>query len=70
MGKKSWAEIILMPLVVAIVGIVGTYLITKQSGEDATLLGKAQLLSTKEQADADRQVKILGLSDIPKALSG
>ena len=45
---KSWIEVFLMPLVVAVVGILGTYFITDQQGKDA---------NTK--ADADRQIKIL-----------
>lgn len=45
---KSWIEVFLMPLVVAVVGILGTYWITEQQGKDATT-----------KADADRQIKIL-----------
>lgn len=45
---KTWTEVFLMPLVVAVVGILGTYFITDQQGKDA---------NTK--ADADRQIKIL-----------
>lgn len=46
--RKRWIEIILMPLVVAAVGIVGTYLITGQQDKN-----------TRERAAADRQIKIL-----------
>ncbi len=46
--RKSWIEIILMPLVVALVGIVGTHLITVQQEKNA-----------REKAAADRQIKIL-----------
>jgi hypothetical protein len=45
---KSWIEVFLMPVVVAVVGLLGTYFITEQQGRDA---------STK--ADADRQIKVL-----------
>lgn len=46
--RKSWIEIILMPLMVALVGIVGTHLITAQQEKNA-----------REKASADRQIKIL-----------
>jgi hypothetical protein len=45
---KSWIEVFLMPVVVAAVGILGTYFITEQQGRDANV-----------KADADRQIKIL-----------
>jgi len=45
---KKWIEVALMPIVVALVGIMGTYLITNEQREAA-----------KIRADADRQVKIL-----------
>jgi hypothetical protein len=48
-----------MPLVVALVGMAGTYFITKQQENSAQTLGRAQLESTKELASADRQIKIL-----------
>ena len=46
--KKNWIEIILMPIVVAGVGILGTYFITHQQERNA-----------QAKADSDRQVKIL-----------
>jgi hypothetical protein len=46
--KKNWIEIFLMPIVIAGVGILGTYLITQQQESTA-----------KANADSDRQVKIL-----------
>jgi hypothetical protein len=46
--KKNWVEIFLMPLVIAGVGILGTYLITQQQETNAIA-----------KADSDRQVKIL-----------
>ncbi len=46
--KKSFMEIVLMPLVVAAVGVMGTYFLTQQQQSNALA-----------KADADRQVKIL-----------
>lgn len=46
--QKSWVEIVLMPLVVAFVGILGTHLITSQ-----------QQQSVEIKAVEDRQIKIL-----------
>jgi len=57
--RKSWIEVGLMPLVVAVVGIVGAHLITRQQEENARTLSDAQLSSARELAAADRQVKIL-----------
>lgn len=57
--KKTWIEIILMPIVVASVGMVGTYLITSQQEENARTVGDAQLKSAVELAFADRQIKVL-----------
>jgi hypothetical protein len=59
MDPKSWVEIVLMPLVVALVGIIGTITITNQQAENAALLRKTELEKTQEIADADRQIKIL-----------
>lgn len=47
-NPKNWVEIILMPLVVACVGILGTLFITQQ-----------QERNSLAKADSDRQVKIL-----------
>jgi hypothetical protein len=46
--SKSWVEIILMPLVVASVGILGTHFLAQQQERNA-----------QAKADSDRQVKIL-----------
>ena len=46
--KKSWVEITLMPLVVAVVGVVGTLIVTHQ-----------QEINAQVKADSDRQVKVL-----------
>ncbi|MBU3949435.1 MAG: hypothetical protein KJ826_14600 [Proteobacteria bacterium] len=46
--KKNWTEIFLIPLVLAVVGILGTHFITQQQERNA-----------QAKADSDRQVKIL-----------
>jgi hypothetical protein len=56
---KTWIEIILMPLVVALVGILGTLWITKEQEASAHTASMAQIESAKEAADADRQIKML-----------
>lgn len=61
MAEKSMLEVVLMPLVLAIVGTVGTYLITQQK-QQAT---EAQADLERERANAvalaSRQVKVLEL---------
>jgi len=57
--KKSVIEIVLMPLVIAVVGIMGTVLITAQQQENAKALTEAQLKSTEERSIADRQIRVL-----------
>jgi len=57
--RKSWIEVVLMPVVVLLVGFVGTYFLTNQQQKSAETFGAAQLDSAKEQAAGDRQVKIL-----------
>ncbi len=57
--EKTWVEIVLMPMVVAVVGIVGTLLVTAQQAKNAELARKTELEKTQEIADADRQIKIL-----------
>jgi hypothetical protein len=47
---KKWVEVALMPLVIAVVGIMGTYLVTSEQRETA-----------KIRADADRQIKIIDI---------
>lgn len=47
---KKWVEVALMPLVIAVVGIMGTYLITNEQREAAEI-----------RAAADRQIKILDI---------
>lgn len=67
---KRLAEIVLMPVVIALVGIFGTIMITimqhldahhlaEAQLEGATQLANAQLESARERSKADRQVKVL-----------
>lgn len=59
--RKNWTEIFLMPIVLAFVGIAGTYLITQEQ-ESSTLIARdAQIKSAKEQAAAERQIKVLDI---------
>ena len=46
--KKSWIEIILMPLVIALVGVGGTLIVMNQQESNA-----------QTRADSDRQIKVL-----------
>jgi flagellar basal body-associated protein FliL len=57
--SKTWIEIILMPLVIALVGVLGTHWITKEQEVSALAASKAQIESAKEAAKADRQIKLL-----------
>ena len=57
--KKGLLEIVLMPLVVAVVGALATYFVTKQQIRSADLLSRTQLRSAAEQSKAEQKVKIL-----------
>lgn len=57
--RRYWVEVVLMPIVVATVGIFGTYQITKVQEDSALIASDAQRASAIKAADADRQVKIL-----------
>ncbi len=59
--QKSWIEVIIMPVVVALVGIGGTYFITQQQGQSAELARQTELDKAQETAAADRQIKALEL---------
>lgn len=67
---KRWTQIVIMPVVVAVVGIGGTWLVTDQQHKNTVLLTqqqnrtaelarKAQIESAQETAAADRQIKVL-----------
>lgn len=69
---KNWTEIILMPLVIAIVGIIGAYFAAKIQNDHARKMNDAQIQSSQNIAEAqtksamekalmDRRVKILEL---------
>lgn len=57
--QKSWVEVFLMPVVIAIVGTAGTYFITSQQEKNALQAREAQLQSARELAEADREIKII-----------
>lgn len=56
---KSILEIVLMPLVIAIVGIVSSITIVIYEIKNSEKLGKAQLKAATEQAKSDREIKII-----------
>jgi len=69
---KSRIEVVLMPLVIAVVGAVGTYLVTaqqqrsaemrsEQQQRSAEIMSRTQMETTKELARADQQLKVLEL---------
>lgn len=60
-NRKSWIEIIIVPLVIAIVGVVGTFLVTRQQQRSSEILERAQLETTTKMAVADRQIKIIDI---------
>jgi len=59
MAEKSQIEIFLMPLVVAAVGALATYLITQQQIKSTSALQEAQRKQTQENAKLEQQIKIL-----------
>jgi hypothetical protein len=61
MSGKSRIEVILMPLAVAVVGALGTYLVTSQQQRSAEIRSMTQLETTRELARADQQLKVLEL---------
>lgn len=67
--QKSVIEIVLMPLVVAIVGIIGTVLITGQQQKNTQALSEVQLKSTEDRSSADRQIRVLEMF-VEKITSG
>jgi hypothetical protein len=59
--RKTWTEVVLMPIVIALVGIGGTYFITAQQSKNSEVASATQMDSARELADADRQVKVLDI---------
>ncbi|HEX9653390.1 MAG TPA: hypothetical protein VGA99_06745 [bacterium] len=56
---KSWVEIVLMPLAITLVGITGTYFLSRQQIESSTISGRAQIESSENLARSDQQIKVL-----------
>ena len=50
---KSFAEIVTMPLVIALIGIVGTLAVTRYQTKSAEVNSNAQLVSARLMADAE-----------------
>jgi hypothetical protein len=57
--RKSLVEVTLMPLVVAVLGICGTYVITSYQSEHSRLLVEAQIRSEERRGRTEQQLKIL-----------
>jgi hypothetical protein len=57
--KKSFLEIFLTPLVIALVGCLGTYFVTNQQLKSSVLQSKTQLESTERLTKSDQQIKII-----------
>jgi hypothetical protein len=70
-GKgKSWLELFLVPIVIALVGTAGTFIITKYQSENAEMLAReqmanaervamAQLESSRRSSKTEQEMKIL-----------
>jgi hypothetical protein len=56
---KTWIEVILMPLAIAIVGIMGTYLITNQQRNADEIRAATDRKAAEIRAASDRQIKLL-----------
>jgi hypothetical protein len=56
---KGWAEIFLTPLVLAVVGGLGTFFITTYQIKSAEKIASAQLSSSVSQSQSEQQVKLL-----------
>ena len=54
--KKSWIEIVLMPMVVVIVGIGGTLLVTQQQQRNLQTITDRDRESIDQRANADRKI--------------
>lgn len=61
MGKRdrSMLEIILMPLVIALVGLLGTMMVTNQQNKSAEIQMQASIVSTEKTVKSDQKIKIL-----------
>jgi uncharacterized protein (UPF0333 family) len=56
---KTWVEVILMPVVIAVVGIMGTYLVTAQQHKAVEIRAATERKAAEIRADSDRQLKII-----------
>jgi hypothetical protein len=56
---KKWGDVILMPLVVALLGSGATYFITRTQIDSSERLAAAERDSTEKRARLDRQAKLL-----------
>jgi len=58
---KSYFEVILMPLAVAVVGIAGSLIISNHQDQNAEQLANAQIEAARQAAEADRQIAIIDI---------
>ena len=57
--RRTVIELVLMPLTLTVVGIAGTFFVTRQQERSSIAIGQAQLESAERQAIANRQIKML-----------
>ncbi len=57
--RKRWVEIVLMPLVIAVTGTMGTWIITRYQTQNSAAVARAQLASAERLARAELQLKAL-----------
>jgi hypothetical protein len=58
-GRQAWVQVVLMPLAVGLVGILGTYFVTRHQTRSALLLTHATMESAERRSRADQQIKLL-----------
>jgi hypothetical protein len=56
---KNWLEVALMPVVVAGVGVIGTYFITEQQTANSAAMAESERNSTIKTANAEREIKAI-----------
>jgi hypothetical protein len=57
--NKKIIEILITPIVVALVGILGTYFITRQQIDSSSTLSNAQITSADNLAKTEQQIKVI-----------
>lgn len=57
--NRGFWEIVLLPIVIALVGVIGTYLITNQQIKSSRLLSQTQLESAEKLNRSSQQIKII-----------